>query len=162
MTVLSKKQQQLRNLVLMLPLLVILLLWSWRLEWSLTEYWPKYLLFILGYFLGLALMFADEHYFYAWYADTDGFLVTRSALFIVCLPLLSIFVFTSTGSALGMALILAINLFLCLEVWLLGANHLLLNQHLNLRLKKDLAINKLNLLRIGLLIYVLFLLINCL
>lgn len=161
MTVLAKKQQTVRNLALIVLILLIFSLWLLLKQWQFAESWSNYLLFALGYLIGIALMVGDEKFFYRWYNDSEHFLVTRSPMFMFCLPLLSIFVFTSTGSIIGMAMILVINALLCLEFWLLADDYNLLNRHFNWRLKENFPAKKLNLLRASVFGYFLFLVVSC-
>jgi hypothetical protein len=52
-------------------------------------------------------------------------LISRITLFLLSLPFLSIFVFTSSGSLPGIALVLALNCYLLVELWQLRPEYLL-------------------------------------
>ena len=91
--------------------------------------------FSAAFITGLLLLFLDEQLFYRFYTEKiDGgaqnsshypALATRNFFFILTLPFLSIFVLTSSGSILGIALILAINFYLLIEMWQLRDEFLL-------------------------------------
>lgn len=111
---------------LLLPLVIFFK--AWENIYSLAA-------FVLAYALGLFLLLADEQFLYTFYAekiagevskDSHSFvLASRNFLFILALPFLSIFVATSSGSIFGIAFILAINLYLLVEMWQLKNNHIL-------------------------------------
>ncbi len=92
-------------------------------------------IFVGAYFLGVILLFLDEQYLYSLYAEKIDYteqrsshypqLISRNFLFLLCLPLLSIFVFTSSGSLFGIALILSLNFYLLVEMWQLHQEFLL-------------------------------------
>jgi hypothetical protein len=87
---------------------------------QLWQNWWQLLLVIMAYAVGVALLELDERYLYRYYQEADATVVslaTRGTLFLLVLPLLSIFVLTSTGSWFGGAMVLAINSYLCLEMW---------------------------------------------
>lgn len=80
--------------------------------------------YILGWFLGMLLLILDKNYLYKYYYESihrpeDKFarLVTRSLLFILSYFALSLFLITSSGSSLGMGIILGIGLSLSYELW---------------------------------------------
>lgn len=108
------------GLTLVLLFVFIVLYQAWHNWWTL-------LAFASAYLLGMALLFFDETYFYSFYEekvdlpkqDASHFpeLITRTVLFLFVLPLLSIFVVTSSGSLFGIALILALNWYLLIELW---------------------------------------------
>ncbi len=87
---------------------------------QLWQNWTQLLLVVLAYVLGVLLLEVDERYLYRYYQEEGAAtvsLATRGTLFLLVLPLLSIFVLTSTGSWFGGAMVLAINSYLCLEMW---------------------------------------------
>lgn len=88
--------------------------------------WLSGVLFLLGLYLGMILLFADEKWFFDFYksdtaSHTTGLvlpkLVTRSTLFLLALVPLTIFVLTSSGSLLGIGMVLGIQLGLLEEMW---------------------------------------------
>lgn len=111
------KQQLVFKLLFSLLLLVFLIFFfqAWQNMLSLVA-------FILAYLSGIVLLYLDEQYLYRLYTDklTSGELeniASRNFLFLLMLPFLSIFVVTSSGSILGIALVLAINFYLLIEMW---------------------------------------------
>jgi len=87
---------------------------------KLYQDWVSLLLVVLAYCAGVLILWLDEFYLHRLYCenDSDG-LATRSTIFLLSLPLLSIFVLTSTGSIFGVAMVMAMNSYLCLEMWAL-------------------------------------------
>lgn len=82
------------------------------------------LYYVAGWYFGFLLMYMDKTTLYKYYYESihkenDKFarLVTRSILFIMSYFVLSIFLITSSGSAIGMGLIMGIGLVLCFELW---------------------------------------------
>lgn len=80
--------------------------------------------YLSGWYLGQLLMFSDKNIVYKYYYesihdknDTFARLITRSILFIIAYFGLALFIVTSTGSAIGMGLILGIGLVLAFELW---------------------------------------------
>lgn len=112
----------------MLLLLLIFFYSAW-------QNWTTLLSFAGAYLLGVLFLFLDEQYLYLLYEEKiDGVgkkdsqypqLISRNLLFLLCLPLLSIFVATSSGSVFGIALILALNFYLLIEMWQLRLEFLL-------------------------------------
>ena len=112
-------------------------------------------LFIFAYCFAILFMVFDEQYLYRFYQDQieeSGenvshkfpFLASRSSLFILLLPALTIFVLTSTGSFLGIAFILAINLFLLIEMFQLRNEFLLFKDRFFRDLKRNLDRREVN------------------
>jgi hypothetical protein len=97
--------------------------------------WQTFLGFTFAYILGCVLLFLDEQYLYRFYAEklesrvdsSSHFpeLASRNVMFLLSLPFLSIFVATSSGSVMGIAMILAINFYLLVEMWQLKDEFLL-------------------------------------
>lgn len=95
-------------------------------------------IFIFAYLCGVAFLFADEQFLYKFYEekiDTSfqesshfSNLASRNFLFLLLLPLLSLFVLTSSGSLWGIAIVLAINFYLLIEMWQLKGQPILLKQ----------------------------------
>ncbi|MBU1033416.1 hypothetical protein KKI22_00495 [Patescibacteria group bacterium] len=93
------------------------------------------IVFVLAYSVGVVLLYLDEQFLYKLYVEKidNGeeshshfpALASRNFFFILMLPFLSIFVLTSSGSVLGIALILAINFYLLIEMWQLRDEFLL-------------------------------------
>ncbi|MDH5533159.1 MAG: hypothetical protein OEX81_01890 [Candidatus Pacebacteria bacterium] len=80
--------------------------------------------YVLGWFAGIVLMYLDKNQLYKYYYESihlkdDKFarLVTRSILFIISYFGLSLFLITSSGSDLGMGIVMGIGLILGLEMW---------------------------------------------
>jgi hypothetical protein len=84
----------------------------------------KTVFYFVGWYAGMALMYLDKNVVYKYYYesihqkdDTFARLVTRSILFIIAYFVLSLFLVTSSGSPLGMGLIMGIGLVLAFELW---------------------------------------------
>lgn len=96
-------------------------------------------LFALGNGLALAILFFDERVFSKMYAErgvTNQVVMTRSLLFILALFPLGIFVTTSSGSSLGMGLILSLLGSLLIEMFLLRNQVQLFNARFASQLKQ--------------------------
>jgi hypothetical protein len=81
-----------------------------------------YILFVVGLALGWLVMFLDKKILFKYYLEDDeqtAFiqLITRSLLFVGVLIPLSLYVLTSTGSALAIGMMLGIWLVLIFEMW---------------------------------------------
>lgn len=80
----------------------------------------KFVLFGIGIGVGLLLLLADRRLFYAYYNDQgqteEKYLATRSAIFLLTLIPLSLFVITSTMSLLGIGLVMSLILNLIVEM----------------------------------------------
>lgn len=81
-------------------------------------------LFLGGAALGVGVLFLDELKLSGWYnqpppetAASSQQLITRSPLFLAVSIPLTLFVITSTGSPIGLGLVLAMSLWLVLEMW---------------------------------------------
>lgn len=130
MTNIFSKKQMIFKVLFSFSLLVFLIIFyqAWQNTISLLS-------FIGAYFVGIFLLYFDEQFLYKFYdekidksvQDNSHFssLATRNSMFLLILPLLSIFVLTSSGSILGIALILAINFYLLIEMWQLRDEFLL-------------------------------------
>jgi len=124
------KKQLIFKLIFSLSLLGFLIVF-----YKAWENWLNLGTFTLAYFLGIFLLFLDEQFLYKYYVEKIDStiqssshyltLATRNFLFILCLPFLSIFVLTSSGSVFGTAFILAINFYLLIEMWQLRNEFLL-------------------------------------
>lgn len=77
-----------------------------------------YAWFLVGYAFGLAVMLLDEMVLYKQYAaqTPDALqLITRSPLFLAAYPVLAFFAITSSGSALGVGVLLGMGIVLVAE-----------------------------------------------
>lgn len=77
----------------------------------LSSMWPYLVWFGLGLMIGAIVRTLDHLLLTRWYQDKstpDTKLITESTLFILCLIPVSLFVVTSSGSALGAGLILGL------------------------------------------------------
>ncbi len=132
----------------------------------------KYLVIIAGGLLGLALLIADEltlNRYYnepkedtsdlnkeqfsqgetrsaATYLSQTNFLATRSTLFLIVLWPLSFFVITSTGSFLGIGLVMGIFVGLLEEMWTLRKEVQIFNQRFWSQVKTQLTPEQIRLL----------------
>lgn len=128
------KKQIIFKILFSLSLLIFLIVFyqAWQNILSLVS-------FIGAYLFGVSLLYLDEQYLYKLYEEkidsttqNDSHfsaLASRNFLFLLLLPFLSIFVLTSSGSILGIALILAINFYLLIEMWQLRDEFLLFKDH---------------------------------
>lgn len=77
-------------------------------------------LFLIGAVIGVAFTVLDQEYLYTLYQDKEEggkeFLVTQSPLYVLALIPTSVFVFTSSGSFLGMGLMGGLILFFLVEM----------------------------------------------
>jgi hypothetical protein len=125
----SKKQLFLK---LSLSLLLLFLLVVYYSAW---QNWNTLFSFGGAYLLGVLFLFFDEQFLYRFYEEKIDVssqknshfpqLISRNFLFLLSLPLLSIFVATSSGSVFGIALIVALNFYLLVEMWQLRSEFLL-------------------------------------
>lgn len=94
--------------------------------------WVETVFLIIGMYGGFGLLLADVEWLYQHYFEETAKnatkpvappeYITRSALFILTLLPLTIFMLTSTGSALGMGLLMGILIGLSLEMFALRRN----------------------------------------
>lgn len=125
----SKKQLLFKVLFSLFFLLFLIVFFE---AWS---NWLTLIGFTLAYLFGILLLFSDEQFLYKFYQekidskhnDNTQFsnLASRNFIFLLALPPLSIFVLTSSGSILGIALVMAINSYLLAEMWQLKDEFLL-------------------------------------
>ena len=160
MSVFSDDQVKTKKISLLLVLVLFILWWLIGEQWQINEIWSQILLFIFAYGLGLFLMLGDEKYLQKIYADEleKKILITRSPLFIITLPFLSIFMFSSTGSLAGMGLMIAINLVVIIEVWQLANRKKVFNQYFLQGAKKQITLSEIKIIKIITFIYFLLLL----
>lgn len=100
------------------------------------------LLFIVGLLFGTALLEADENFLFKYYDLEEKKLATRSLLFIVSLFPLGLFLLTSTGSAIGVGMFLAIISGLSLEFYLLKNNIAEFQKRFLYQLKRDITLDE--------------------
>lgn len=81
--------------------------------------WWMFGFFVVGILVGILLLWFDQVAGYKYYAEPGRKvqLITRSPIFIVISLPVTLFVVTSSGSALGMGLVLALGIVLCGELW---------------------------------------------
>jgi len=130
MTNIFSKKQIIFKVVFSFSLLAFLIIFfkAWQNTFSLIS-------FVAAYFVGVFLLYIDEQFLYKLYTEKIGSSMqdsshfsepaSRNSLFLLILPFLSIFVLTSSGSILGIALILSINFYLLIEMWQLRDEFLL-------------------------------------
>ncbi|MFA6814411.1 MAG: hypothetical protein GX943_03515 [Candidatus Pacebacteria bacterium] len=160
MSFFSDSQEKTKKFILLAVLLLFVLYWLIKEQWQIINIWSQILLFIFAYGLGLFLMLGDEKYLQKIYADEleKKILITRSPLFLLILPLLSIFMLSSTGSLAGMGLIMAINLVVIIEIWQLAPKQKVFNQYFLQGVKKQIALSEIKIIKMAVLIYFLLLL----
>ena len=69
-------------------------------------------------------------------------LMTRSVLFMLTYIALTLYVLTSTGSALGAGFMLGLGLHYCLDLWLYQRDVTLFHEHFLWQLKRQLAVQE--------------------
>lgn len=77
--------------------------------------------FMIGSILATILLIGDQFVFSKYYNEekNDTYLATRSTLFLICFIPLAVFVVTSSGSLVGLGLILTLAVTLFIEMWAL-------------------------------------------
>jgi hypothetical protein len=96
-------------------------------------------LFAVGLILGIGLLELDERLLYQYYDPEDKKLATRSALFLLTLFPLGLFLLTSTGSPTGVGMFLGIISGLSLEFYNLRNDLEQFQQRYLYQLKRDIA-----------------------
>lgn len=83
------------------------------------------IIYVVGWYVGILLMILDKKRLYRFYYESihqkeDRFarLITRSLLFMIAYVVLAVFLITSSGSSLGVGIVLGIGAVLAEEVWL--------------------------------------------
>jgi len=160
MKIFSDQQEKIKKIILFISLILFIIIWLVRGQWQIAELWFSILVFIIAYGLGLFLMLGDEKYLQKIYSDEleKKILITRSPLFLLILPFLSIFMLTSTGSIAGMGLILGLNLVVIIEIWQLTYQTEKFNQLFLQGVKKHLVLSEIQIIKISASIYFLILL----
>ncbi len=95
-----------------------------------------------GFYLGNILLWADGAFLYPYYNELrtePKQLITRSATFILAYILLALFVITSSGSYIGMGIVLGIGLTLFAELYSCKDNPELFHQQFLSQLKRTLS-----------------------
>ncbi|MEX0895610.1 MAG: hypothetical protein WDZ94_01565 [Patescibacteria group bacterium] len=88
------------------------------------SYWQVIWL-VLGFYLGFLLLWIDEKFLYSRYNNLQTLpkeLITRSVLFALAYVVLLIFVVTSTGSPIGVGMVLGVGTQLSIEHFLARKN----------------------------------------
>lgn len=122
-------------MLFLLPLLVSpLFYFAFNDIWSLA-------FFIAGVVIASLLLWFDQTIGYQYYAEPGQSvqLVTRSPLFIVVMLPVTLFVVTSSGSPLGMGLVLAMGAIICSELWWWRNNLEVLNNRFYVKTDKNLT-----------------------
>lgn len=161
MSVFNQQQEKIKKIILFAVLILFILWWLNKVEWQINSSWSEILFFIVAYGLGLFLTLGDEKYLQKIYGDEldKKILITRSPLFLLVLPVLSIFMLTSTGSLAGIALIMAINLVILIEIWQLAPQQKIFNQYFLQGIKKEISLSEIRIIKFIALFYFLILLI---
>jgi len=109
----------------------------------------QFFTFLIGLYLGVALLVADEKWLYKFYIEKSDLarsdykvqLVTRSMLFLLVYIPLSIFVITSSGSLIGQGLILGMGIIWLVEMWKLKNNQQAFTNRFLLQVKKEFSLD---------------------
>jgi hypothetical protein len=160
MSVFTKSQQKIKKAFLFVTLILFVLIWLFREDWQIDKFYLQILMFIFAYGLGLFLMLGDEKYLQKIYTEEleKKILITRSPLFLIILPFLSVFMLTSTGSIAGIALILALNLVILIEIYQLASQTEKFNQYFLIGIKKKISSSEIKIVKTVFFIYFLLLL----
>jgi hypothetical protein len=160
MKIFTKSQQKIKKILIFVILVLFILIWLFREDWQINSFYLQILMFIVAYALGLFLMLGDEKYLQKIYSEEleQKILITRSPLFLIALPFLSIFMLTSTGSIAGIALILALNLVVLIEIYQLAPQTEKFNQYFLMGVEKKLAASDIKIIKIICFFYFLILL----
>ena len=169
MKVFEKKELRLKYFILFLFLVSAIVFFE---AW---QDWLSLVLFSSSYILAVLLMVLDEKYFYSFYQEnidkeiqsntqqslnSSPFLISRSFYFVVAMPAISIYVLTSTGSVLAIAFVMAINLFLLVEMLQLRTEYLLFKDRFFREFNQTLTKKDVNRVCLVAVVYFLFLLIK--
>ena len=169
MKVFEKKELRLKYFILFLFLVSAIVFFE---AW---QDWLSLVLFSLSYVLAVLLMILDDKYFYSFYQEKNDqsiqldshqntnvspFLISRSFYFVIAMPAISIYVLTSTGSVLAIAFVMAINLFLLVEMLQLRAEYLLFKDRFFRELNQTLTKKDVNKICLVAVFYFLFLLVK--
>lgn len=98
--------------------------------------------FAIGIFFGLALLDVDEFYLYKFYEPDRPRLATRSVLFLLSLFPLGLYILTSTGSPIGVGMLLGIVSGLSLEIFALRNNTKKFYDRFLYQLKRTISVNE--------------------
>jgi hypothetical protein len=114
------------------------------------------ILFTVGAYGGVALLFLDSSFFAKKYAEqgvTGNVLITRSVVFVGTLVPLSIYMLTSTGSSVGIGLLFGILTVLVLEMLRLYKNTAAFNQRFLFQLREPFSQQQINYFIFALVLY---------
>ncbi len=155
MGVFNQQQEKIKKFIFLAGLILFILWWLAKAQWQIASVWSELLLFIVAYGLGLFLILGDEKYLQKIYGGEleKKLLITRSPLFLLVLPILSIFMLTSTGSLAGIALIMAINLVILVEIWQLAPQQQVFNQYFLPGIKKEISLAEISIIKLVALLY---------
>lgn len=101
--------------------------------------------FLVGLLLGWAILEADEAYFNKYYLEKEQLsaavkpLITRSVLFMLALIPTALFVLTSTGSVIGVGVLVSITSGLALEMHSYRSDVVAFQQRFLSQLKKEVS-----------------------
>lgn len=166
MSFFNRSQKKNKKMFLFVALVLFIFICLVREQWQINRFYSQILMFIFAYALGLFLMLGDEKYLQKIYSEEleQKVLITRSPLFLVSLPFLSVFMLTSTGSIAGIALILALNLVIFIEIYQLAPRTKKFNQYFLMGVKKKLVASEIKIIKMAFFLYfliLLFLLFKC-
>jgi len=131
---------------LLLPLLLIIPMYF------VLPTWQMLLAFVIGLYVGLVIMLADEKWLYKYYVNDNSRqikLITRSVVFLLTLIPLSLFVVTSTNGVLGWGVILGIWMTILVEMWSLRNSQKQFHKWFLFDLKKKLSADEINYIVLG-------------
>jgi len=114
--------------------------------------WQMLLAFVIGLYVGLVIMLADEKWLYKYYVNDNSRqikLITRSVVFLLTLIPLSLFVVTSTNGVLGWGVILGIWMTILVEMGSLKNSQKQFHKWFLFDLKKKLSADEINYIVLG-------------
>lgn len=119
---------------------------------------PEIILFAIGSCIAIFLLIGDKYLFSTYYNEeqTSSYVITRSTIFILLYIPLSLFVITSSGSEIGLGIILTIGTNLLLEMVELRNNPPLFQQTFLSQLKKTYTAQDITKIVIGAALFLIF------
>lgn len=104
----------------------------------------EFAFFVVGWLIAVVLLWFDQTIAYHYYAEPEKpvQLITRSPLFLVVYIPMTLFVITSSGSSLGMGIVLGIGAILCTELWWWRQHIEILNGRFYAHAAKPLTLNE--------------------
>jgi hypothetical protein len=122
--------------------------------------WTTLVWLLAGLVGGIALLWLDETIAFPRYQVMDGErvgLVSRSTLFLLSFLPLALFILTSSGSLVGMGLILGMGFSLALEMLMLHTTPVVFRERFLQQLKREVSAQEVQLIAFGFSLFILVL-----